>query len=72
MSDVTLSAKIGIAGIFVFMGSLLSTPYSGAFGIASGALGVVAAILGSKWWLAVPGTIIGITATMFFVLRHAH
>ena len=72
MTGMTLSAKIGIGSILFFMGSFLPTPYSGAFAIISGALGVVAAIRGSKWWLAVPGTILGMTAIMYLVLRHTH
>jgi len=32
---------------------------------------VIAAMLGSKWWLAIPGTLVAITAVMMLPLRHA-
>jgi len=47
---MTLSAKIGIVSIIVFMGSFLPTPDSGAFAIVSGALGVVL-----QYWVASGG-----------------
>ena len=72
MAGMTLSTKVGIVSILLLTGSLFPSPYSGAFAITSGVWGIAAAILGSKWWLAVPGAILGMTAVMFFVLRHSH
>ena len=65
------SLAIGILGVSLFACSFLSTPHSGALGITAGLLGVIAAITGNKWWFALPGTILGATAIMYLILRHA-
>jgi hypothetical protein len=71
MTAMKMSSWIGALGVLLFVASLFRTPYSGPLAIISGGLGVIAAILGSKWWLAIPGTLIGITAIMMLLLRHA-
>jgi hypothetical protein len=66
-----MSSWIGALGVLLFIASLFRTPYSAPIAIVSGGLGVLAAMLGSKWWLAIPGTLVAITAVMMLLLRHA-
>jgi hypothetical protein len=66
-----MSSWIGALGVLLLIASLFRTPYSAPIAIVSGGLGVIAAMLGSKWWLAIPGTLVAITAVMMLPLRHA-
>jgi hypothetical protein len=66
-----MSSWIGALGVLLLIASLFRTPYSTPIAIVSGGLGVIAAMLGSKWWLAIPGTLVAITAVMMLLLRHA-
>jgi hypothetical protein len=67
------STKLGIAGILMIAGSLCSSlwrpeqPISLVFAVISCVFCFLAAHTGSKWWLAVPGIVIGVAALLLFV-----
>jgi len=75
MAAMTRSVKLGVASLTLATLSLpvleSNTPFSPVFAVISCVLAFLAAQQGSKWWLAIPCTIIVIFGFLMWIGFHA-
>jgi hypothetical protein len=68
---MTISSKLGVASLFLLAGSVLTSglelPISFAAAVITLVLGLFAAQSGSKWWLAVPFSVVAMLGLFFVV-----
>jgi len=67
---MTRSLKMGVISVVLMGGAAAPSPLNAACLVISCVLGLLAAQQGSRWWLAVPGTIIGVTAVILYLGVH--
>jgi hypothetical protein len=65
------SVKLGLAALFLSLGSILPSPIGFVCAVLSCVLGFLAAQQGSKWWLVVPSVVIAVFAVLMYVGFHA-
>ncbi len=68
---MTVGQKIGVASVASACISVIGGPIGFALAVISCVLGCIAAQRSSKWWLAVPCTVVGVMAALMYVGFHA-
>jgi hypothetical protein len=68
------SSKLGLTSLVLVLlcaATLpIEFPFSTIFGFLSCVMGLLAGFQGSRWWLAIPGTILTMTLFVFLVTAH--
>jgi MFS superfamily sulfate permease-like transporter len=69
---MTRSSKLGIASVVLLAGSPapVTAPFGAVCLVLSCVLALMATQQGSKWWLVVPCTIVGVSAFILYLGLH--
>ena len=70
MAGMKRSVKMGVVSVVLMGGAVAPSPINAACLVISCVLGLLAAQQGSRWWLAVPGTIIAVSAFILYLGIH--
>jgi hypothetical protein len=65
------SVKMGVAALFLSIGSILPSPIGFVCAVISCILGFLAAQQGSKWWLVIPCVTVAVFALLMCIGFHA-